>query len=117
FGQLALACRSAHETDPGRALENVFTFLLSQAAENADDFIFRDSTPFAEARKDFLRRFFADAASVVQHKVRFRRIRRGRVSTIKQHARHFFGIMHVHLAAEGFDEKALTSSCTGSSAA
>ena len=39
FGQLAVACRSADETDPRRALENVFAFLLRQASEHADDFI------------------------------------------------------------------------------
>ena len=108
--KLPVACRAAHQADPRRALENFFAFLLRDASEHADDFagVSRGRAPFAEARKNFLRGFFANAAGVVEDQIGLRRASarrgsRGAMSTPET----FSESCDVHLAAEGFDEERL----------
>jgi hypothetical protein len=55
--------------------------------------------------KTFVSGFFADAAGVVEDEVGLRGRVHGAVAAGHQHARYFFGIVVVHLAAEGFDEE------------
>ena len=57
--KLAIAGRAADQADPRRALENVFAFLLREAAEHADDFrsACRAATIRRAARKLFARLF------------------------------------------------------------
>ena len=70
FRQLAVTRRAADQTHPGRALEDFFAFLLRDAAQNADDFPVAGMLPeCSQARENFLRGLFADAARVVEHQL------------------------------------------------
>jgi hypothetical protein len=103
--QLAIAGGAADETDPRRALEDFFAFLLGDASEHADYFaaVFRGGLVVAKARKYFLRGLFADAAGVVEEQVGLRRVFCGTIAAPEKDARDFLGVVDVHLAAEGFD--------------
>src|SRR5204863_8678499 len=64
--QLAVTCRTANQTHPRCALEYLFAFLLRHATQHSDDLAFALLFPeFTEPRKNFLRRFLANAACVV----------------------------------------------------
>ena len=86
--------------------------MLRDAAQNADDFFFAGIFPVsAEARKYFLRGFFANAAGVIEDQP-------GRVdrfdlpvSAAEEHPGNFLGIVDIHLAAEGLDVKGIV--CRG----
>ncbi len=104
--QFPVTRRPAHQADPRRALENSFAFLLRHATEHPDDLPRCLLCPIlAEPRKNFLRRLFADAASVVEDQRR--RVRRFHlpVSARQQHARDFLRVVVVHLAPKCFQEK------------
>ena len=59
----------------------------------------------AQARENFVRRLFANAAGVVEDQAGvFGRIHLA-VAAAQQHAGDFFGVVIVHLAAEGLDVK------------
>ena len=110
--QVAIACRAADQTDPRRALENGFAFLLRHATQHANDFSFvLLVAKFAEAGKHFLRRFLADAAGVVEdHGRGFRRLDL-RIAARKEHAGDFFRVVIVHLAAKRFEEEGAALVC------
>jgi len=110
--QLAVAGRTADQPHPGRTLEDLFSLLLGDAAEDADDFflagIFSVGT---EPRVNFLGGFFADAAGVVEHQSgrvdRFDLL----VSAPDENACDLLGIVRVHLAAERFEVEGLSRAC------
>ena len=103
IGQLAVTRRAAHQANPGRALEDLFAFLLRDAAQNADNFFFAGIFPVGpEAREYFLGGLFANAAGVIEDQPgrvdRFHLL----VSAAEENSGHFLGIVDVHLAAERF---------------
>ena len=103
--QFAVARGTAHQADPRRALENFFALLLRHAAEDTDNFSVVGIAEFAEPRKNLMRGFFADTASVVEH----HRCGRDRfylaITALQQHASDFFGVVRIHLAAKCFEIK------------
>src|SRR5580704_2452772 len=106
--KLPITGRAAHQAYPGGALENLLAFLLRHATEHADHFAgfaakIISRIEFAEARKNFLRSFFANAAGIVEDEASF--VRRGHlaISAPQEHAGHLLGIVLVHLAAECLD--------------
>ncbi len=108
--QLAIAGRAADQADPGRAIEDALALLLGHASKNADDFIGRikeiiPGIEKAEAREDFLRGFFANAAGVVEHETGLLRGIHLTIAPAEQEAGHFLGVVVVHLAAESLDVK------------
>jgi hypothetical protein len=108
--QLAVAGGAADERDPGGALEDFFAFLLGNAAEDADDFAGAGGAAVeSQAGEYFLRSFFADAAGVVEDDVGGLWVVDGRVAASEKDASNFFGVVRVHLAAEGFDVERLAS--------
>ena len=86
------------------ALENLFAFLLRDAAEHAELFALgQQFLVVGQAMENFLLRLVADGAGVVENQVglldRFYLL----VSFVDERADDFFGVMDVHLAAEGFE--------------
>ncbi len=107
LGEFAVAGGAADQADPRSAFENFFAFLLGEAAEHADDFAVRYRFPVAQARENFLRGFFADAAGVVEDEIGLRGSGDRAIALPLEHAGNFFAVVVVHLAAEGFDEVGL----------
>ncbi len=105
--QLPVARRPAHQTDPRRAFENFFAFLLRQTAQHADNFPVGKRFPVSQSRKNLLRRLLPYAASVVQNQIRLRRSLHRPVAAALQHARDLLRIVVVHLAAKRLDEERL----------
>ena len=65
--QFAVACGTANQAHPGRALEDLLAFLLRHAAQHSDHLAFALLLPvFAQPRKNLLRRLLANAAGVVK---------------------------------------------------
>src|ERR1019366_7403302 len=93
-----------------RALENLFALLLRHASQHPEDLVFaRRALEILQAVEDLLFGLVANAASVVEHQVgRFRRIDLA-VTLGEQRADDFFGVVGVHLAAEGFDVESFPS--------
>ena len=107
--QFRIARGAADQTDLRRALKKPLAFLLRHAAQHSNHFP-RAASALAESpepRKDLLRGLFPDAAGVVKHKVSLIVVFDGRHPTRHQHALHLLRIVHVHLAAEGFNVKGL----------
>ena len=105
-GKAAIAGGAADEGDPGSALEDFFAFLLGDTAEDADDFAVSGGTAVeTETGKDFLRGFFADGTGVVEDDVCGGGVVHGMVAAFEEDAGNFFGVVDIHLAAEGFDVK------------
>src|SRR6266481_1158076 len=98
--------RATHQADPWRSRENILALLLRHAAKHSDHLtrrLFRSIFP--QPRKNFLRRFLPDAARVVQNQGSDVRRFHLPIPARKQHARDFFRVVVVHLAAESFQEK------------
>src|SRR5262249_23385434 len=102
--KLAIARGTANEAHPGRAMKNLFAFLLGDAAKDTNFLgLSGHFAKFAQAGKDFLRCFFADAAGVIEDKgCSFDGIDLA-IAARKKHAGNFFGIVFIHLAAKGFE--------------
>src|SRR5439155_19322935 len=104
--QFAVTCRTTDQPHPRRALENLFAFLLRHAAQHSDDLAFALFLPvFTQTRENFLRRLFANAASVVKDQGSgFRRLYL-LIPARQQEASDLFRIVVIHLAAECLKEE------------
>jgi hypothetical protein len=65
-----------------------------------------------QAVKDFLLGLVANAAGVVEHQIGLFELLHLRVAIGNQRADDFFGVVRVHLAAEGFDVKSFHEAAT-----
>ena len=91
-----------------RALENLFAFLLGHAAQHAKLLaLFQQLLVIGEPIEDLLLRLVADGASVVQNQVSLLDRLHLPVALMHQRANDLFRVMHVHLAAEGFEVEGL----------
>ena len=108
FRQVAVAGRSAYERDMRRALKNLFAFLLRHASQHAKLLALgQQLLVVRQPMEDLLLRLVANGAGVVQNQVGLLDRLYLFVSLVHQRANDLFGVMHVHLAAEGFEVKGL----------
>src|SRR5882672_5077801 len=114
FRKFAVAGGAADEIDPRRTVKYFLAFLLRDAAEDTDFFrLAGHFTKLAEARKHFLCGFFADAAGVVENeRCGFDGINLA-VTAGEQDSGYFFGVVVIHLAAEGFEVESAALRCCG----
>src|SRR5581483_2797224 len=93
------------------AVEDALAFLLSYAAENAKNLTFAGFTlELLKTAEYFLFGFIADAASVVEDELGFVGLGNLRVAAFEQSADYLFGVVRVHLTAEGLDVEGLHGS-------
>ncbi len=91
-----------------RALENLFAFLLGHAAQHAKPLALgQQLLVVRQPVKNFLLRLIPDGARVVKNQVRLLDGLHLSVALVHQCANDFFRVMHVHLAAEGFEVEGL----------
>ena len=89
-------------------LEDGFAFLLGDAADDGELFAFAlEALVLVEAVEDFLLGFIADGAGVVEDEAGVGLVFDAGVALVLEGADDFFGVMGVHLAAEGFDVEGL----------
>src|SRR5215831_1115706 len=106
--QVPVRGRSADHRDVRRPLKNLLAFLLSHAADHAELLaLFLELAIVGEAMKDLLLRFVADRACVVEDEPGFLNRWNLPVALLDQSADHLFGVVHIHLAAEGLEVKRL----------
>src|SRR5687767_8734095 len=84
--------------------ENPLAFLLRHAPEHSEGFaLTRLALELLEPVKHFLFGLVANAARVVEHQFGCLRRLHLAVALPLERADHLFGVVHVHLATEGFD--------------
>ncbi len=102
LGQLAIGGRPRDQRDVGRALEDLFAFLLGDAAEHAEALAgLVQLLVVVEAVEDLLLGLVADGAGVVEDQAGVFFGLDLAVALLQQCANHLFGVMGIHLAAEG----------------
>ncbi len=107
-GQVAVAGRAGDERDVRRALEDLFAFLLRDAAEHGELLALAlEPLVLVQAVEDLLLGFVADGAGVVEDQPGVGFVRHLDVALMLQRADDLFGVVGVHLAAEGLDVKGL----------
>ena len=90
------------------ALEDLFAFLLGDAAEDGEPLALAlQLLVLVQAVEDFLLGFVADGAGVVEDQAGLGFVGHLGVALLLQRADDFFRVMGVHLAAEGFDVESL----------
>ncbi len=95
--------RSAHQRHPRGALENLFAFLLRHAAEDSKLLaLFQELLVIIQPVEYFLLGLIPDGARVVQNQVSLLDRFDLAVAFMHQRANDLFGVMDIHLAAEGF---------------
>ena len=86
-----------------RAFENLFAFLLRHTAEHPELLaLLLKGFEVGEAVEDLLLGLVADGAGVVQDQIGLLDGLHPAVALGNERADHLFGVVHVHLAAEGF---------------
>ena len=86
------------------ALENLFALLLCDAAEYAELFaLSQELLVVRQTMENFLLRFIADGAGVVEDQAGLLDRFDLPIAFVDQRADDFFGVVDVHLAAEGFE--------------
>ena len=110
--QLGVAGGARHQADVRSAAEDLLAFLLGHAAQHAEDFALAGvALELPQAVEHLLLGFVANAARVVEHQVGvFGRFHLG-VAAGHERADDLFGIVHVHLAAEGFEIEGFPRHC------
>src|SRR5580704_11392603 len=94
------------------ALENLFAFLLRHAAQHAKLLALgHELLIVRQSMEDFLLRLIPDGASVVQNQVSLLHRLHLPVPLMHQCANDLFRVMHIHLAAKGFEVKRLLGIC------
>ena len=112
LAQPRIAGRAGHQADMRRALENLLAFLLRHAPQHAEDLaLARVALELLQAVEDLLLGLVADAARVVEHQLRILRRLHLRVAPGHERAGHLFGVVRVHLAAEGLDVEGFPRHC------
>ena len=90
------------------SLEDLFAFLLCHASEDPENLALRlVFLVIGKPVKNFLFGFVADRAGVVKDEAGLFDGRNLAVPLPHQRADHLFGVMHIHLATEGFEVKRL----------
>ncbi len=102
-----VAGRSANQADVRRALEDFLAFLLRHAAQHAENLALAGALEMLQAVEYFLLGLIADAARVVENQPGVFGLRHLRVALFQQRADDFFGVVGIHLAAEGFEVEGL----------
>src|SRR5215472_6040741 len=88
------------------AFENLFAFLLRNAAEHSKLFpLFLQLLEIRQPMKDFLFGFVTDGAGVVQNQISLLDSLHLSIAFLHERADDLFRVMHIHLAAEGFQIK------------
>src|ERR1035437_8389004 len=106
--QVAVGSRAGNQGNVGRTLEDLFALLLGDAAENGEALPFlMQLFEIGQPMKDLLLGLVADGAGVVEDQVRIFFAMHLRVALRDERAHDFFGVVEVHLAAEGLDVKRL----------
>ncbi len=107
-GQVAIGGGAGDDRDVGGLVEDVLAFLLGDAADDGELFAFAlEALVLVEAVEDFLLGFVADGAGVVEDEAGVGFVVDAGVALVLQGADDLFGVMGVHLAAEGFDVEGL----------
>jgi len=109
--KLVVAGRTAHQADVGRLFEDLFAFLLGDAAEHGKRFpLAMFFLELLQAVEHLLFRLIADAAGVVEDQLGFFGGFHLLVALMKQRADDLLRVVGVHLAPEGLDVEGLHSS-------
>ncbi len=104
--QAPVAGRSHHQADVRRLLEDVRALLLRYASQHAEGFSLAQILAILpQARENFLLRFIADAARVVQDQIGGARIVHLAVALGDERPGDFLGVVDIHLAPEGFQKE------------
>ena len=86
---------------------------LRDAAKDAEDLVLHSlAFEVLEAAEDLLFGLIADAARVVEDEPRVFRRRHLCIALGQQSADHLFGVVGIHLAAEGFDVEGFPRHCS-----
>jgi hypothetical protein len=112
-GQVAVGGGARDQRDVGGLLEDALAFLLGYAAEDGELFAFAlETLVLVEAVEDLLLGLVADGAGVVEDQAGVGLVLDAGVALLLERADDFFGVMGVHLAAEGFDIEGLAHICS-----
>src|ERR1017187_4894809 len=104
--QVAVRGRPRDQGDVGCALEDLFALLLSHAAKNGEALPFLvQLLEIRQPVEDLLLRLIADRAGVVNDEVGVLFALHLRITLGDERSHNLFGVVEVHLAAEGFDVK------------
>jgi hypothetical protein len=95
-----------HQIQVGQPLKRVFPFLLGHTPGHHGDqmgfFLFVSGKP-PQKTEGFFLGLVADGAGVAHNDIRLFRVRRGPIPQGIEHRAQFFGIIHIHLAADGMN--------------
>jgi hypothetical protein len=106
--QVAVRSRPGDQGDIGRAREDLFALLLSHAAQNGKALPFLvQLLEIGQPVEDLLLGLVADRAGVVNDQVGVLFALHLRVALRDERAHDLFGVVEIHLAAEGLDVKRL----------
>ncbi len=107
-GQVAIGGGTGDDRDVGGALEDLLAFLLGDAAEDGELLAFAlHPLVLVQPVEDLLLGLVADGAGVVEDQPGFGLVGDLGVAFVLQGPDDLFGVMGIHLAAEGFDVKRL----------
>ena len=99
--QVPIAGRTGDQRDVGRALEDALAFLLSDAAEDAEELAFAlHLLVLVQPVKDLLLRLIADGTGVIEDQVGVSLVDHLGIALLLQRADHLFGVVRIHLAAK-----------------
>ncbi len=106
--ELSVRRRSADQRNVGRALENLFALLLRDAAQHAKRLaLLFILLVIGEPVENFLLGLVADGAGVVENQVGLLDRLHLAIAFLHQRADDLFGVVCIHLAAEGFEVESL----------
>ena len=109
-GKVAVAGGAGDDGDVGGAVEDPGALLLGDAADDGEALPFTvELLVLVEAMEDLLLGLVADGAGVVEDEAGFGLVGGLGVALLQQRAHNFFGVVGIHLTAEGFDIKSLHS--------
>ncbi len=96
--------RAGHQAHVRGALEDLLAFLLGHASQHGEELpLARLAFELLQPAEDFLLGFVPNAARIVEHQPGILGPRDLRITPREKRADHLFGIVRVHLAAEGFN--------------
>ncbi len=117
-GEVAVGGGPGDQRDVGGLVEDALALLLGYAAEDGELFAFAlEALVLVEAVEDLLFGLVADGAGVVEDQAGVGLVLDAGVALLLEGADDFFGVMGVHLAAEGFDIEGLAHTSSIAAAA
>jgi len=112
FAEVGVAGRAGDQGNVGRAVEDLLAFLLGDAAQDAEDLVLHAlALEVLQAAEDLLFGLIADAARVVEDESRVFRRGHLRIAFGQEGADDLFGVVGIHLAAEGFEVEGFPRHC------